>query len=135
MHPLKRIQNIIVFISLLSFITLGCSTPSYLKPVKWKKEKGPMEYAIEHYEKGLSYEERGEREKAIEEYQAAQKLSPRPIVYYKLGLLYAAEGHYDSAGTNFQKAIELSPTFEEAKKELATILSIRTPVSSDTTNP
>ena len=110
----------------------GCTTPGFLKPVHWKKDKTPVDYAIDHYELGQKYELEGNREKAIEEYQTSLKLSPRPIVYYKLGLLYAAQGNYAEAKTSLQKAIELSPTFEDAKKELNTLSNMQTSISADT---
>ena len=124
---------------LVSFIFVnGCSgqTPSFLKIVHWKQKETPVDLAVDHYEQGQKYEAAGNREKAIEEFETAQRISPRPIVYYKLGLLYAAKGQYDLARIDFQKAVDMSPTFEEAKKELATLPSKPSsvpPVSADTT--
>ena len=135
---MKSISKVLAsIVILITFMNLnGCSTtqtPSWLKIVHWKKDKTPIDLSIDHYEKGQKYETAGNRQKAIEEYETAQKLSPRPIVYYKLGLLYAAQGQYDLAKTNFKNAIKLDPSFEEAKKELATLETGATPVSMDTT--
>ena len=119
---------------ILSTVYIGCATPGWLKPVHWKKEKTPLDYAIDHYELGQKYEAAGNRGKAIEEYQTSLQYSPRPIVCYKLGLLYAAEGDYTKAKTNLEKAIELSPTFEDAKKELETLSSFQNSMSTTTTS-
>jgi tetratricopeptide (TPR) repeat protein len=130
----KILVNVVILISVVNLN--GCSTsqtPSWLKIVHWKKDKTPLDLSIDHFEKGQKYETAGNRQKAIEEYEAAQKLSPRPIVYYKLGLLNAAQGQYDLAKTNFKNAIKLDPNFEEAKKELATLETGSPPVSMDTT--
>lgn len=126
----------LVLIILGSFVIAnGCGgqTPSFLKIVHWKKKKTPVDLAVDHYELGQKYEAAGNQEKAIEEFETAQRISPRPIVYYKLGLLYAAKGQYDLARTDFQKAVDMSPTFIEAKKELATLPAKTAPVSADTT--
>ncbi len=127
--------SLIVIILGSFIITEGCGgqMPSFLKIVHWKKKKSPTDLAVDHYEQGQKYEAAGNRDKAIEEFETAQKLSPRPIVYYKLGLLYAAKGQYDLARADFQKAVDLSPTFVEAKKELATLPANTPPVSTDTT--
>ena len=121
-------QLILVMVVLIgiSIGISGCSTfktasqkiPDWLKMQKWKTQEDNVDKAINHYESGLAWEEKGDKDKAVEQYKQSLKISPRPVVYYRLGLIYASQNKTDEARTQFQKALELSPNFDDAQKEL-----------------
>ena len=68
-----------------------------------------------HFKKGVSYQEKGQWDKAIAEYNKAIELNPEySKAYNNRGLAYADKGQYDQAISDYTKAIELSPKLAEA---------------------
>ncbi|MDJ0829377.1 MAG: tetratricopeptide repeat protein [Desulfobacterales bacterium] len=61
----------------------------------------------EHLKLGMAYEEKGDFEHAIKEYQAAVK--QYPVAYFYLGNIYFKENQFDLAEKNYQKAIQKLP--------------------------
>ena len=60
-------------------------------------------FADAHYQLGLLFEDQGENQKAIREYEIAAKLDAgSKMVHYRLARLYAKAGHSDLARKEFQ---------------------------------
>lgn len=69
--------------------------------------------AEQHYKKGISYGNRGQMEKAIEEYTKAIELNPEYAeAYYHRGQAY--QENPDQAISDLSRAIELKPDYWEA---------------------
>ena len=65
--------------------------------------------AENHFRKGFEYQNDGNPQKAIDEYQEALELSPNYVqVYTNLGTVYLGMKDYDRAIQNFNKVIELN---------------------------
>ncbi len=68
----------------------------------------------------LSEEERGRRDKGIEEYIASQRSNAdRPEAHHNIGLIAMELGRAGEAETEFKKALELGPNFVPAAVTLA----------------
>ncbi len=72
--------------------------------------------AVVHCEKGDSYQDKGQWDKAIAEYNKAIELNPEYAeAYYNRGTAYAqGKGQFDQAISDFTKAIELNPKHAKA---------------------
>ena len=71
--------------------------------------------AVAHFAKGVSYQEKGQRDKAIAEYNKAIEINPRHAQpYANRGYAYAAIGKYDQAITDYNKALEINPIYAKA---------------------
>jgi Flp pilus assembly protein TadD len=80
---------------LLIFVMGGCAS-------KEKRAEG-------HFKKGFDYQNQGDLDKALEEYNKALELNPNYIqVYTNLGTVYLGKGNYDRAIQNFKKSLELN---------------------------
>ena len=65
------------------------------------------EQAIAAYNRGISYIEKGEFDKAIADYTEAIRLNPKNAkAYYNRGTSYAKKGEQDKADADFAKAKE-----------------------------
>lgn len=65
--------------------------------------------AQEHFKKGFGYQNAGNSEKAIEEYQKALELNPNLAqAHTNLGTVYLGQGDYDKAIGHFKRVIELN---------------------------
>lgn len=89
----------------------GCLLMSYLVALLLavgscaNKEK----QAEEHFRKGFSYQDGGDLNKAIEEYNKALELNPGYTqVYINLGTVYLGKQDYDRAIETFEKVLELN---------------------------
>jgi len=68
-----------------------------------------------HYDRGITYLNKGELDKAISEFNKAVELNPSIAkVYYNRGIAYGRKGQYDRAISDNNKAIELNPKYEWA---------------------
>ncbi len=71
--------------------------------------------AVVHFKKGDSYQEKGQWDKAIAEYNKAIELNPEYAeAYYNRGIAYGNKGQYDQAISDYTKAIELNPRYAMA---------------------
>lgn len=76
---------------------------------------GNYEEARLFYKKGNEYYEKGDFDRAIENYNRAIELKPDyDKAYYNRGLAYACKEDYDKAIKDINKVIELKPNFAEA---------------------
>ncbi len=67
------------------------------------------EQAQEHFRKGFGYQNGGNSEKAIEEYQKALELDPNLAqAHTNLGTVYLGQEDYDKAIDHFKKVMELN---------------------------
>lgn len=60
--------------------------------------------------------------KAIEYYQAANKISPNDVAYYRIACCYEELGDYDEALKNIEQAIEIDPNDDDYVSEKADLL-------------
>ncbi len=73
-----------------------------------------------HFERGNALDEKGERERAIEEWQQAVQLDPdHSAAHYNLAIAFTDAGQPDLAIEEFRQAIRLDPFDTEARRELA----------------
>ena len=72
--------------------------------------------AVVCFTKGVSYQDKGQWDKAIAEYNKAIEINPSYAeAYYNRGLAYAqGKGQFDKAISDWNKAIELNPSYAEA---------------------
>ena len=67
-------------------------------------------YAETYYNRGLVYDNKGEIDRAIVDYNRAIELNPSYAeAYSNRGIAYQSQGDYDLALEDFSKAIELDP--------------------------
>jgi len=80
-----------------------------------RRKEPALILAIAHNNRGNAYSEKGDQDRAIEDYDLAIKLNPqyaRP--YNNRGVAYQHKGDYDRAIRNFDEAIRLSPDYTDA---------------------
>ena len=71
-----------------------------------------MNYSEFYYNRGLSYDELGQYEQAIYDYNKAIELnSNNSDVYFRRGLIYAMFKNFDKALVDLNKYIMLEPVF------------------------
>ena len=99
---------IFAFTSLLSFI--GCSS---FKIIVLKDPLTPEE----HLNLGVAYEQKGEFDHAIKEYQLASK--KLPIAYLYLGNVHFQKNEFPKAEAYYKKAIKREPRNADAYNNLA----------------
>ena len=117
---------------LLAFLILGLTSCT-------SKER----QAEKHFKKGFEYQDQGNLDQALQEYQKALELNPDYVqVYTNLGTVYLGKKDYDKAIQNFKKVIELNywdkkahynlgvaylyrGELEKAKEEVKLLKSIR----------
>jgi tetratricopeptide (TPR) repeat protein len=76
-----------------------------------------------HFNLGVCYRMRGDKENQIHHFEEAARLSPdTPDVHYNLGLAYSDSGMYPEAIAEFDRAIELKPSLRDAHFSLGTVL-------------
>ena len=75
----------------------------------------PAIVAEAHNNRGIAYDDKGEVDRAIEDYSKSIELKPDfDHVYFNRGNAYHSKGDYDHAIADFNKAVELKPDFAEA---------------------
>ena len=71
--------------------------------------------AVDAYNRGNAYHDKGEFDKAIENYTEAIRLTPESVeTYYNRGIAYGKKGEMDKAIEDFTEAIRLNPELAEA---------------------
>jgi tetratricopeptide (TPR) repeat protein len=79
------------------------------------KRESRKDIAIAHYNRGTAYDNKGQYDRAIADYDKASQLNPRDAdVYLNRGNAYANKGQYDRAIADYDKAIELNPRDADA---------------------
>ena len=88
---------------------------SYYNEVIRLAQAHPGIVAIAHNNRGIAYDDKGEVDRAIEDYSNSIELKPDfDHVYFNRGNAYHSQGDYDHAIADFTKAVELKPDFAEA---------------------
>ncbi len=78
--------------------------------------------AEEHFARGNEFDESGDRERAIKEWQEAVHLNPdHAAAHFNLGIAFSEEGATDLAIEQLREAIRLEPFDTEARRELAAV--------------
>ena len=78
--------------------------------------------AATHVQRGNQFDENGDSNRAIAEWQQAIALDPNCTeAHYNLGIAYADEGQFDLAITELREVIRLDPLDIDARRELAEI--------------
>ncbi len=78
--------------------------------------------ADEHFARGNAFDENGEREQAIREWQETIRLDPdHAAAHFNLGIAFSEEGDTDLAIEQWREAIRLEPFDAEARRELAEV--------------
>ena len=80
-------------------------------PVRLETKVG----AMEHFQRGVQYQESKQYRLALAEYDAALALdSDQPIIHYNVGLIYYALHLFERSIRSYRRAIGLNPHFAEA---------------------
>ena len=70
---------------------------------------------IEDNDRGVDYDEQGQLDSAIDEFDEAIALDPQLAeAYYNRGTAYLDKGNYDQAIADFNQAIEIDPQLADA---------------------
>jgi tetratricopeptide (TPR) repeat protein len=70
----------------------------------------PEDLSVVYYNRGTAYNSKGDRDRAIQDYDQAIRLSPNdPAIYMARGISYFGKGDFDHAIQNFNEPISLSP--------------------------
>ena len=81
-------------------------------------------YALFYNNRGLTYYQKGQYEKAISAFTKAIEINPTDERAYSIrGLAYAGKSQYDKAISDINKALEINPHDAEAYNNLAWILA------------
>jgi tetratricopeptide (TPR) repeat protein len=64
--------------------------------------------------RGMAFVQRGDYDRAIEDFTKALEIDPKGSLYGKRGAAYLEKGEYDEAIRDLTKAIELYPRFAQA---------------------
>jgi tetratricopeptide (TPR) repeat protein len=101
----------------------GGSNPYIVDPADYNR-RFPKK-AVKEYDKGLEAEKKGEKDKAIEHYEAALKMAPD---YYpahnNLGTLYMGKSDFKSAEEQFREAVRLDQNDAQAYFNLSNVLML-----------
>jgi tetratricopeptide (TPR) repeat protein len=100
-----------LFLLILAFF--GCSIP---KIIVMEDPLTPEE----HLKLGVAYEQKGEYDLAIREYESASKFIT--ISYFYLGNAYFQKSEYNKAEASYRKAIRNDPGLADAYNNLAWLL-------------
>lgn len=100
--------------------TFGCTRTSSQTPDQLR------ERALGLLDEGMEKEKSNDYKRAIEIYQQALALSPRPRTLYCLGHCYAETGDMVRAEEYLTRALQMQPDFTLAKYELQRVLDMKT---------
>jgi tetratricopeptide (TPR) repeat protein len=108
---MAMLRHFLLFLLILAFF--GCSIP---KIIVMEDPLTPEE----HLKLGVAYEQKGEYDLAIREYESASKFIT--ISYFYLGNAYFQKSEYDKAEASYRKAIRKDPGLADAYNNLAWLL-------------
>ena len=105
------LRYFLLFVLIMAFF--GCSIP---KIIVMEDPLTPEE----HLKLGVAYEQKGEYDLAIREYESASKFITAS--YFYLGNAYFRKSEYDKAEASYRKAIRKDPGLADAYNNLAWLL-------------
>ena len=83
-------------------------------------------HAVAHNNRGLDYQQQGQLEQAIVQYQQAIQLDPKATaIHNNLGNAYSKQGQLEQAIAQYQQAIQLDPKHADAHYNLACVYSLK----------
>jgi tetratricopeptide (TPR) repeat protein len=109
-------STFLLSLALLVVLAGGCTMPRIMII------SDPLS-AEEHLQLGIAYEQKGEFDNAIREYEAAEKKTPR--AYYYLGNAYFQKRDFGKAESYYKKAINKEANNADAYNNLAWLYYIQ----------
>jgi len=98
------IKTIWVILPIVLFFLFSCASTQ-----KKKTEARDAEF---YNNRGIAYDEEGQYDQAILDYNKALEINPRYAeAYNNRGVAYANKGQYDQAISDYNKALEINPRF------------------------
>jgi tetratricopeptide (TPR) repeat protein len=80
-----------------------------------KEQQPRLESAEAYTNRGNAYDNKGQYDKAIADFNRALEISPKfAMAYNNRGNAYDSKGQYDKAISDFNKALELNPKYADA---------------------
>jgi len=74
-----------------------------------------LDNALAYYRRGIAYSDKGDKDRAIADYDRAIEIEPDyALAYYQRGIAYSDKGDYDRAIIEYNRAIEIDPDDAEA---------------------
>jgi tetratricopeptide (TPR) repeat protein len=107
-------------VCLLSALAVGTGRAATASPQEELRRR-----ALDYTEQARAYQERGEYKRAIELYDQALALSPRPVVLCELGTCYSRTGDLARAEEYLTRALDMDPTYTQARYELDRVRAAR----------
>ncbi len=83
------------------------------------------DYPCGHYNMGIIYQKKGERKKALKEFNKAIKLEPSAKFYNGLTGVYCDEGNFDRAIKCLERALKIDPLYRMSYINLSKIYLIQ----------
>jgi len=121
-----------LFYTFMVIILVFCATLTYARNNTWRDEVTLWNDAIEkaprkvrpYNNRGRAYGNRGEYDKAMNDFRRAIDLNPRCAeAYYNLGLVLALKGDNDRAIENYDQALKLYPNYAAAYNNRGLVLA------------
>jgi type IV pilus biogenesis/stability protein PilW len=89
-------------------------------------EKGPTHTISHHFELAVSYQRRGEKAKAMEEYRKVIEIDPINVgAHNNLGVIYKDMGKLNRAAEEFHTVLSLDPQQEKAHNNLGVVFYLQ----------
>lgn len=119
-HPSLRSTSLLLTAALLiALLISGCKTVQSETPDQRR------ERALGLLDEGAQKEKQADYKRAIELYQQALALSPRPRTFYALGHCYAETNDLNRSEGYLRHAIEMQPDYTVAKYELQRVQDLK----------
>jgi protein O-mannosyl-transferase len=123
LYYLFKAKGVKFLIIMLSLIVAGYSIMTYARNLAWKDEftlwddavrKSPLK-ARPYINRGLAYQDKGNFDQAILDYNKAIEIKPNLAeAYINRGLSYQDKGNFDQALLDYNKGIAIKPNLAEA---------------------
>ena len=118
----RRVTIFGVVITILLFVALSYLTFKQIRI--WRNSIDLWDYVIQrepekipllYYSRGIAFKKMGQRDKAIEDFDAVIAMDPTYYLAYNYrGILYGEVGSFDKAIEYFNKSIAINPTYANA---------------------
>jgi tetratricopeptide (TPR) repeat protein len=89
------------------------------------------EQAKSHFKQGRAYQEAGAFDRAIAEYEEANRLAPRSEMLFNIAQCYRLAGNADKAVEYYSRFVELAPQSPVADEARSYIASLRKQIDAD----
>ena len=110
-----RVLRVCVLAAVLVAVGLAAGGAKHVGADAAKKAQGL-------YELGLAHMQRGEAERALEQFLQAEKINPYDAeIPNAMGLVYYSMEKYDKAADAYKRALALEPEFGDARHNLGTL--------------